>query len=300
MGLFNRKKKKETLPTMPQPILIQLLFREMPKAAAVEEIRTALEKRIGSLGEVPYAEPSDKSEKGYIMLPVTKYKAVFKDHPEGVPVMATFLGPSEFNPELIDSMAKSQFWEVENGKELLDSCKYMVCVNTMMGTALEYKQQAELLLAQVGAALDCYPECCALFASPSGKLTTPEDFRSVENEKMSVRFVRLYLNARFFKLGDTEEMIVDTLGLHAFPGSDVQVHFCQMEPDYVVSYVYSIAQYQFDNNFPIKDGETVDSIDENGNIQWEPQWKTQYEISIVDPKRPVLDVNCGKFAGGKR
>ena len=95
-------------------------------------------------------------------------------------------------------------------------------------------------------------------------------------------------------------MVVDTIGFYAFGGADVQVHFRGMDPNHVVRYVYNIASYQFNNEFPIKSGETVDSLDRNGNMQWEPQWKTQYEDSLIQPIRTVLDVNCGEFAAGTR
>ena len=67
-----------------------------------------------------------------------------------------------------------------------------------------------------------------------------------------------------------------------------------------MNYVYNIASYQFDNDFPIKSGETIDSLDEYGKMQMTPQWKVQYEDAIVPPLRTVLDVNCGKYAGGNR
>ncbi|MBR5930916.1 MAG: DUF4261 domain-containing protein, partial [Lachnospiraceae bacterium] len=61
-----------------------------------------------------------------------------------------------------------------------------------------------------------------------------------------------------------------------------------------------IACYQFDTDFPIKSGDTIDSIDENGKIQIDLQWSVQYENALIDPERTVLDINCGKYAGGSR
>ena len=95
-------------------------------------------------------------------------------------------------------------------------------------------------------------------------------------------------------------MLVDTLGFYVFGGADVQVHFKDMNPNHVVNYVYNIASYQFDNDFSIKSGDTIDSIDENGKMQIDPQWNVQYENSIVMPERTVLDIACGEYAGGNR
>ena len=56
MALYNKnKKEKKNAKNEPRPemLMVQLLFRDKPKSATVEEIRAALEKRAGSLGEVP-------------------------------------------------------------------------------------------------------------------------------------------------------------------------------------------------------------------------------------------------------
>ena len=34
-----------------------------------------------------------------------------------------------------------------------------------------------------------------------------------------------------------------------------------------------------ENDFPIKSGETIDSIDKNGDMQMSPLWSAQYEDS---------------------
>ncbi len=313
MGLFKKNKKPEEKKgnnthdpenePRPEMLIVELLFKEKPKSATVEEIRAALEKRLGSLGEVPYVEPSKNSSADLVMIPLTKYKVVFKDKPEGMPAAACFMGPMEFSSEKIDDMQRSQFWDVKDGEQLIDSCKWQVMVHAMLSAGLHYKQQAELILAQVGAALDCYPDCCALYVVQSGKLTLPEHFREGEKNGSSFthRFIDLFVNARFFRISGTEnDMVVDTIGFYTFMAADVQMHFHGLTPDHVVNYVYNIADYQFENEFPIKSGDTVDSLDENGKMNWEPQWKSQYENSLIDPPRTVLDINCGKYAAGNR
>ena len=284
----------------PEMMMVQLLFREKPKTAAVEELKSALEKRLGAVEDNQASENKSEGQTNMFMFPVPKYKVIFSDKPEGMPPLASFLGPMEFLSENVDEFQRSQFWDVKDGNELINSCKWSVAVHAMLSSGLHYKEQAELLLAQVGAALDCYPECCALYVHQTGKLTLLEDFRGAEQFDLSSRFIRLFVNARFFNVSDTNDMVVDTLGFHTFLGADVQLHFHGMKPDYVVNYVYTIASYQFENEFPIKSGETVDSIDNNGKIQWEPQWKTQYENSLIQPPRTVLDINCGEFAAGNR
>ena len=281
-------------------MMVQLLFRQKPKSPTTTQMREALERYLGDLGEIPYVETSKESTGDMFMFPLLKYKAVLKDRPDGVPVMATFLGSDGESGIEVDDAQRYQFWDVPNGNDLIDECKYTILVNTMLGAALSYRDQAEILLAQVDAAIDCYPECMGIYVHQSGKLITPETFRAQRNASLSERFISMFVNARFFNLSDTEEMLVDTLGFYVFGGADVQVHFKNMDPNHVVNYVYNIASYQFDNDFPIQSGETIDSLGEDGEMQRNPQWGVQYEDAMVSPLRTVLDVNCGKFAGGNR
>lgn len=281
-------------------MMVQLLFKNKPKSPKTEELRSTFEKYIGDLGEIPYAETSKESTGDMFMFPLLKHKVIFEDKPDGVPVIASFLSSDDGTGIEVDDMKRSQFWDVPNGNDIVDECKNTILLNTMLGAALPYREQAEIMLAQIDAAIDCYPECIGIYVHQSGKLITPDMFKEQRNAGLSERFINLFVNVRFFNLADTDEMIVDSLGFYVFGGADVQVHFKGLDPNHVVNYVYNIAGYQFDNDFPIKSGETIDSLDEYGKMQMTPQWKVQYEDAIVPPLRTVLDVNCGKYAGGNR
>ena len=272
-------------------MMAQLLFKEKPAQADPEALKAALEPLIGEVNNI-----TDKPEMP--MFATSKYKAFFSDKPEGVPVLANYLGPNEFSADYLDEITRSQFWDFKDGN--IDDFHYFVGAFAMMGSALPYKEQAELFLAQVDAALQCYPDCGAILVHHSGKLTYPADFEHCKQYDLAGRFLRLAVNARFFNIQGSDDKIVDTIGFYAFGGADVQLHFHGINPDHAVNYVYNIASYQFDNDFPIKGGDTVDSIDENGQMQWEPQWKAHYEDSLIQPVRVVLDVNCGQYAAGKR
>ena len=281
-------------------MMVQLLFKSKPQSPTTEQFRDAMEKYFGDLGEIPCVEPSKESTGDMFMFPLLNHKVIMESKPEGVPVMAAFLSSMPESGITIDDMKRQQFWDVPNGNEIIDECRHTVLINTILGAALPYQEQAEIILGQVDAAFDCYPDCTGIYVHQSGKLITPEMFRDYRQYSIAERFIQLFVNARFFNVSNAGEMLVDTLGFYVFGGADVQVHFKNMNPDHVVNYVYNIANYQFNNDFPIKSGDTIDSIDENGRMQQTPQWKVQYEDSLVDPLRTVLDINCGEFAGGDR
>ena len=277
-------------------LIAQLLFEQKPNTAQADSLKAALEKAVG---EVEVADGNKSSP----MFAVKKYKCVFKDAPQGIPPMACFTKPYKFEKTLDATLGElnlSQLWDVENGEELLKRCKWSVSVFAMLGNALHYKEQAELLLAQVSAALECYPGCTAVFVPASAKLTTAQEFRSNARYDIGVRFIKLAVNARFFNIQGTGDMLVDTIGMYAFGAPDVQVHFRGLDPNAVVQYVYNLTSYQYENEFPIENGDTIDGLGEDGNIALNVQWKGQYENSLIQPVRLVLDINCGKYAAGQR
>ena len=97
----------------------------------------------------------------------------------------------------------------------------------------------------------------------------------------------------------TNDMIVDTLGLYAIGLPDIQYHFHDLDPNAVVNHAYNAAAYIFDTDASIKDGETIDGISEQG-IDRSIQWKCQYERSLIQPDREVMDICPGQYAAGER
>ena len=282
----------EKAPNRPQMLIAQLLFREKPEACSFEKAKAAVEEYCGELGEI-----SEKPD--FLMFPVLKYKAMFEDKPEGVPVLACFMQPFEFKMEL-DELTRSQFWDMENGAEFADEVKYEVLIHAMLSDALSYTEQAELFIAQLDAAVEMYPTCEAIYVTGSGKLTPTAKFLSDRQWDAGARFINAAVNVRFFNIQGTGDMLIDSLGMYTLALPDVQMHFRDINPNDVVRYVYNILDYQFKNDFPIDNGDSLDGIGSDGNIDINVQWRARYEDSLVQPLRPVLDINCGEFAAGTR
>ena len=55
----------------------------------------------------------------------------------------------------------------------------------------------------------------------------------------------------------------------------------------------------YDSNNPIKPGDSIDGI-KDGQISMDVQWTTQYEESLIQPARELVDINMGEFASGTR
>ena len=72
-----------------------------------------------------------------------------------------------------------------------------------------------------------------------------------------------------------------------------------MNPNAVVNHAYNVLTYIFDNENPIKDDDHIDGLKDN-QMSMEVQWNVQYEESLIQPIREVIDINMGEFASGNR
>ena len=80
---------------------------------------------------------------------------------------------------------------------------------------------------------------------------------------------------------------------------DLQYHFHDVNPNEVVNHAYNVLSYIFDEDNPIKSGDTIDGL-LNGHMRPEVQWTIQYEESLIQPVRTVIDINMGEYASGNR
>ena len=175
------------------------------------------------------------------------------------PVQLMVMACNEFTGKGIDAFVKSQMWDCPD---------------------------RERVLAE------------AFFFQNCGKLLLAQEVRDCPIEGLD-RFIRFGVNARFFNVEGTGDMVVDTVGMSTLYLPDLQYHFHDMDPNWVVNHAYNVASYILENDCPIQSGETVDGV-ENGAISRNVQWKCQLEESLIQPPRPVLDVHMGQFAAGGR
>ena len=93
-------------------------------------------------------------------------------------------------------------------------------------------------------------------------------------------------------------MLIDTVGMSTLFLPDLQYHFHDMDPNWVVNHAYNVASYILEHDNPIQDGETIDGV-VDGQLNQEIQWKCQYEEALIQPPRGVLNIHMGKYAAGQ-
>ena len=146
--------------------------------------------------------------------------------------------------------------------------------------------------------MELSPQSEAVLFHTSKKMFTREEIINHDSPRKD-RFVNFAVNVRFFNIEGTDDMVIDSLGMSTLYLPDVQYLFNDMDPNWVVNHAYSILSYIYDNNAPIKSGETIDGVSE-GRIDSNVRWKCQYEEALIQPAREVLDINMNEYAAGGR
>ncbi len=270
--------------------LMQLLMKEecrMPEKECMMEI---MKKYVGDIECFCYDEKvAGFSAKDYLV-----------EFEEGtVPPQLMVTSCVRSGLDKIDEAQKSQMWNCcDDRDQILSECKYQVLATDMLATGLSAHERADLLMDYMEALVEMYPECEAVYFQNSGKLFLAKEIRNHEVPREN-RFIYFAVNVRFFNVSGTEDMVIDTLGMKTLSMPDLQYHFHGLEPDLVANHAYNYASYIYDNNNPIKDGNTVDGIYDEV-ISRNVQWKCHYENSIVQPSRDVIDICMNEYASGNR
>lgn len=231
-------------------------------------------------------------------LEAKKYLAEFKD--VSVPPQLMITPCSPFSEESIGVFQKSQMWNCMGERDrILEECKYQVFATDMLAATLPMEQRAELDMDFMEALVELYPQCEAVYLHTSGKMFPADQIRNHQIPRED-RFIHFAVNARFFNIQDTNDMIVDTVGMSTLFLPDIQYHFHDMDPNWVVNHAYNFASYIFKSGeSAIKDGDTIDGIS-NGQLDQSIQWKCRCEDALIQPLRPVFDICMDEYASGSR
>ena len=287
--VFQQDLKKEG-PRPGGPFLIQLLFREPVPMPDREVMAAALERHMGPVESFCH----DEKTAGFAAL---GHMAEFKDG--RVPVQLMVMGCHQVKSGIFDDFLKSQMWDCREDRDrILRECRHQVVAVDMLAAALPALERAGLDMDFLDALAELYPGCEAFYFQNCGKLILGEEVRT-HRIKGPDRFIRFGVNARFFNIQGTGDMLVDTVGMSTLFLPDIQYHFRGMDPNWVVNHAYNLASYLLLNDCPIQSGETVDGV-ADGEICRDVQWRCQYEEALIQPPRPVLDVCMGEYAAGGR
>ena len=256
---------------------IYLLFTEKGTRPDGKKIQKALLSKFEKVDIVANVKDSLST------FAIWKYIVEYKDK-QRLPAQVLMSDFENFDGNNIDLMQRSQLWDCPEKDEILANCKYKIMLSDFMASGLPYKERCAMLTEWLETTLELFPDREQVLNNPWAAPT---------------RFLHFGMNIRFFNIQNTNDMMVDTLGLYAIGLPDIQYHFHDLDPNAVVNHAYNATAYIFDTDASIKDGETIDGISEQG-IDRSIQWKCQYERSLIQPDREVMDICPGQYAAGAR
>ena len=270
--------------------IIKLLFKQPTPQPDQETMLNSLRKHVGEVECFWH----DAKGAGFSAL---QYTAHFKD--ADLPPQLMITSGQPFSGNTVDDFTRSQMWDCQQERDtILNDCQYQIIATDMMAAVLEPQERANLDMDFLMALLDMFPDCLAVYFFNSGKMFLADDIRSQQINGID-RFIKFAVNARFFTIQGSEDMLVDTLGMSTLFLPDLQYHFRGMNPNQVVNHAYCIDSYILDNYNPIKSGDTIDAI-VNGQFSQSVQWRCQYENALIQPAREVIDIYMNEYAAGQR
>ena len=269
--------------------MMQLLFEEKCSIPDKKYATEIMEKHLGEVDNFAY-------KKDMACFAAKKYIVEFEDGK--IPPQLMIMGCNEFDSSTVGEIERSQMWDCPESQEILEKCKYQVFATDMMAAGLDYKERADLDMDFMEALIEMFPQCKAIYFQNSGKLFTAESIRN-HNIPRESRFIYFAVNVRFFNIQGTDDMLVDSLGMSTLFLPDLQYHFHEMNPDWVVNHAYNVLSYIFDNENPINSEDPIDGVS-NGDMSREVQWKCNYENSLIQPVREVIDIYMNEYASGER
>lgn len=229
---------------------------------------------------------------------VSKKYLIKNDKEIELPVHLLISECAEITKPIMDDIAKTQLWDVENEIDILDSCNYQVVATDFLTDFLNYKDRSNMLVGYIEALVELYPTCKAVVFDTSKKMLKREDIVNCKIPKEH-RFIHYAVNIRYFNIIGTDDMLVDTIGMSTLFLPDLQYHFHGINPDQIINHAYNFLKYIFDNDNPIKNGDTIDGL-KNKDSNEDLKWEVQYEDSLIQPIREVIDVNTLEHASGNR
>ena len=264
------------------PYLIQMLFKEPVEMPDKEKMTAVMEKHIGSTECFCY----DKKMAGFA---AQEHIAEFKDGK--CPVQLMVMKCDKFKGKGFDAFLMSQMWDCQEDRErIFRECKYQVVATDMLAAALPALERANLDADFLEALAELYPTCEAFYFQSCGKLFLAEAVRSHQIEG-SDRFIRFGVNVRFFNIEGTEDMLIDTVGMSTLFLPDLQYHFHDMNPNWVVNHAYNVASYILEHIFVNKELQRVtrgalDDLSDKGVIKKFPPCiaSTHTALVLKEPK----------------
>lgn len=263
---------------------VELLFDEIPKI----EAKLILQHLNRAFGDVSVKEDSSK----YI---VFSLDGLVKKHQEldPIPQIVVVKNYEELDRNRLE-MALSQTWDWNEKENAIETSKYKITICDFLSENLARQDRIEIFNKVMKIFVENL-DCLAIHWINSLKMVSPETYISAISSGDTADYLYGALNVRLFIVDqENGEFLMDTMGLACLGLPDLQCNFKGLNPEEVAGILINYGYYIFEKGDVIKDGHTIQGLDE------EQKWMCEHQNAMALPQRIVLDLNPGdEFAGTK-
>ncbi|MCX6985070.1 MAG: DUF4261 domain-containing protein [Lentisphaerae bacterium] len=199
------------------------------------------------------------------------------------------LSTAGFTRENVLDYASSfrQSWSWRTAKDVVQACSHIIRISDGYDCKVNYKDRVLAMRNVIRALAEC-SACKAIHFQMTQQFIKPEGYLASFNEPAPDRLFG-FVNVRFFKIHDSDDMLMDTIGLNPMGLEDMQCSFKKYNPKDISNVLYNTAYYLFDNGNVIIDDDTVQGVKRTD------KWACRRTRSLVVPKRTVIDIAPGFF-----
>lgn len=215
-----------------------------------------------------------------------------------VSAQTAFLGPGERqDPDRYTNIVH-QSWSLDDAAERINKCTHTRVVTEMMASPFDPDIRVDLFHGVLQAIVEQTNPHVIVFHHSEQAIAPGDYLQSCEYpsiERLGAVNTRFYIVDKQGPDAESDDMIMDTRGLEEIGLHDIQCHFRDLDPNEVSRVLYSTAMYVFENGPVIESGQTITGADPGS------MWQCQFEESLLEPRRTVLDLHAGALhAAGER
>ncbi|WP_442511537.1 DUF4261 domain-containing protein [Novipirellula sp. SH528] len=267
--------------------MAELHYTSTPSYDAGEIVARA-EELLGSGIE----SPTSDSGSGSLLFFHKNHSVQYKDG--AVPPQTAILATDKSTDPAAYADRVQQSWFCDDAAERIRASKCSRLVTELMAGGLEPAERIRLFHGVLQAFVEVTEPQAIAFGHSQQIVAADAYLKSCSMAPIQ----RLgSLNVRFFSISnsDAKDMIMDTRGLDEIGLHDLQCHFRGLDPNKVSQLLLDTGLYIFENGSVIESGQTV------AGTEPDSKWGCQFEDSLLEPKRELLDLNPGApYAAGGR
>jgi hypothetical protein len=181
----------------------------------------------------------------------------------------------------------NQTWDWPEAEAAVNRARALITVTDLLAGELQRKTRLKLFHGVVQATLD-HLNPLAIHWLPSQRVVNPARYK--EDLANDQPYFSSAVNVRLFRVEDSEERIMDTMGLTALGVPDLQIHFSGLDPMQVGMLLYKYSEYLIERGDVVRDGHTVQGLTADD------KWTCRHEYALVDPRRTVIDIQPGQYS----